>query len=136
MAGPIAHLVVTLGIEGSLKVYNNPGEIAAVREGVFLEEVEEQLDSAKEAKEDETATSKNISDGKLVVAEEIVEGRVTWASVKLFLSGLGGEHPLFFSLLWLVGLTTSQVISVLQPWYLGVWGSQYETHAPSEVRLS
>ncbi|PPQ77068.1 hypothetical protein CVT25_014881 [Psilocybe cyanescens] len=136
LAGPIAHLVVTLGIEGSLKVYNNPGEIAAVREGVFLEEVEEQLDSAKEAKEDETATSKNISDGKLVVAEEIVEGRVTWASVKLFLSGLGGEHPLFFSLLWLVGLTTSQVISVLQPWYLGVWGSQYETHAPSEVRLS
>jgi hypothetical protein len=36
----------------------------------------------------------NSTDGKLVVAEEIAKGHVTWKSVKLYLSGLGGDYPL------------------------------------------
>ena len=32
------------------------------------------------------------SDGKLILAEEIVEGRITWKALKLFVHGLGGEH--------------------------------------------
>lgn len=73
------------------------------------------------------------ADGKLVVAEEIEEGRVTWKSLKLFLSALGGNHPLFFFSLWILGLLLTEWSNSFQTWFLGYWGSQYEDHPASEV---
>ena len=73
------------------------------------------------------------TDGKLVIAEEIAEGRVTWKSMKLYFSGLGGDYPLiFFSILISVIFLTDWV-NTFQVWFLGYWGSQYENHIPSEV---
>ena len=44
----------------------------------------------------------SASDGKLVIAEEVEKGRVTWKSMKLYFSELGGEH--FPSLVsWILG---------------------------------
>ena len=73
------------------------------------------------------------TDGKLVIAEEIAKGRVTWKSMKLYFSGLGGDYPLiFFSILISVIFLTDWV-NTFQVWFLGYWGSQYENHIPSEV---
>ena len=43
----------------------------------------------------------NPTDGKLVIAEEIVKGHVTWKSMKLYFSGLGGDYPLMFFSIWM-----------------------------------
>ena len=75
-----------------------------------------------------------LVEGKLIVTEEIAKGHVTWKSIKLFLTGLGGDHPLIFFSLWLTGSLLSDWINTFQVWFLGFWGSQYENHPPSEVR--
>ena len=73
------------------------------------------------------------TDGKLIIAEEIEKGHVTWKSVKLYLSGLGGDYPLMFFSIWISASFLTDWMDTFQVWFLGYWGSQYETHAPSEV---
>ena len=80
-----------------------------------------------------TIKKESSSDGKLVVAEEIVRGHVTWKSVKLYLSGLGGDYPLMFFSIWISASFLTDWMDTFQVWFLGYWGTQYETHAPSEV---
>ena len=73
--------------------------------------------------------------GKLVIAEEIAKGHVTWKSVKLYLSGLGGDYPLIFFSVWISASFLADWMNTFQVWFLGYWGSQYETHVPSEVNV-
>ena len=73
------------------------------------------------------------TDGKLVVAEEIAKGHVTWKSVKLYLSGLGGDYPFMFFSMWISASFLTDWMDTFQVWFLGYWGTQYETHVPSEV---
>jgi hypothetical protein len=68
-----------------------------------------------------------------MVAEEIAEGHVTWKSFKLLLSSLGGDHPLVFYLLVMVGLLGNEWTFTFQVWFIGYWGSQYEHHPAAEV---
>ena len=75
------------------------------------------------------------SDGKLILAEEIVEGRVTWKALKLYLDGLGGDHPFLFAAFWIAGYLATHVAINFGIWFLGYWGSQYENHHPEEVRV-
>jgi len=88
------------------------------------------------SKNEEVDKTKPQSTGKLVVAEEIVEGRVSWKTMNLLISGLGGRHPVLFFTLLILGLIGSRLTYIAQTWFLGVWGSQYENHSPSDVRLS
>ncbi|KAE9405641.1 hypothetical protein BT96DRAFT_955137 [Gymnopus androsaceus JB14] len=72
-------------------------------------------------------------DGKLVVAEEIQEGRISGNSVKLYTSAIGGNHAvLYFSVLLGMMLLT-HAMGVVQTWFLGYWASQYER--PGEVPI-
>ena len=75
----------------------------------------------------------NPSDGKLVIAEEIAKGRVTWKSMKLYFSGLGGDYPLMFFSIWISVTFLTDWVNTFQVWFLGYWGSKYENHIPSEV---
>ena len=68
------------------------------------------------------------TDGKLVIAEEIEKGRVTWKSMKLFFSGLGGGYPLTFFSIWISITFLTEWVDTFQVWFLGYWGSQYENH--------
>ena len=74
-------------------------------------------------------------DGKLILAEEIVEGRVTWKAFKLYLDGLGGNHPFLFVAVWISGFLATHLAINFGVWFLGYWGSQYENHPPEEVRV-
>ena len=73
------------------------------------------------------------TDGKLVIAEEIAEGRVTWKSMKLYFSELGGDYPLMFFSIWISVTFLTDWVNTFQVWFLGYWGSKYENHTPSEV---
>ncbi|KAF8966510.1 multidrug resistance-associated ABC transporter [Flammula alnicola] len=75
-------------------------------------------------------------DGKLIVAEDIAEGHITWKSLKLFLTALGGDYPLIFFSIWMSGFLLTDWVNTFQVWFLGYWGSQYESHPPSEVNVS
>lgn len=138
--GSVAGFVVSLSIDGRVQMQgtdisgllkSNPRLASEVEEEKKALEEETKADSKTDAEPAPKATA----DGKLVVAEEIVQGHVTWNSIKLLVSALGGNYPvLFFAAL--VGCTAvSTCIYTAQTWFLGVWGSQYETRSPSEVRL-
>ena len=75
-------------------------------------------------------------DGKLILAEEIVEGRITWKALKLYFDNLGGNHPFLFAAVWISGFLVSHGALSFGIWFLGYWGSQYENHHPEEVRVS
>jgi hypothetical protein len=74
-------------------------------------------------------------DGKLILAEEIVEGRITWKALRLYLDGLGGNYPILFAAVWTAGLLATHMAINFGIWFLGYWGSQYENHHPEEVRV-
>jgi len=101
-------------------------------------EVEQGLEEAEMEKAviDKVVEGSDKPDGKLIVAEEIAEGRVTWRSMVLFLKGLGGDKPFLFLTAWLMGMTLMHGGQVFAVWFLGVWGSQYETHAPEDVNVT
>ena len=84
---------------------------------------------------DEVKKEDRKGDGKLILAEEIQEGRVSWRSLMLFLNGLGGATPFLFLTVYVGALTLGQITYMLSVWFLGVWGSQYEHTAPMEVRV-
>ena len=75
-------------------------------------------------------------DGKLILAEEIVQGRITWKAFKLYLDSLGGDHPFLFTAVWMVGFLVTYAAINFGVWFLGYWGTQYENHRPEEVRVS
>ena len=95
----------------------------------------EQQESDIEKQVVDTINKEERKDGKLILAEEIVEGRITWKSLKLYLDGLGGNHPFLFAAVWISGLLATHLAISFGIWFLGYWGSQYETHHPGEVRV-
>ena len=93
----------------------------------------EQQESDIEKQVVDAVNKEEKTDGKLILAEEIVEGRITWKALKLYLDGLGGNHPFLFAAVWISGLLATQLAVNFGGWFLGYWGSQYETHHPEEV---
>ena len=83
----------------------------------------------------DTVNKEEWKDGKLILAEEIVEGRITWKALKLYLDGLGGNHPFLFAAVWISGILATHLAINFGIWFLGYWGSQYDTHHPEEVRV-
>ena len=90
--------------------------------------MEVQLENFHPARGESTA-------GKLVIAEEVAHGHVSWKAIKLFLGALGGKHVLLFFSVWIGGILAVQFMTIFSTWFLGYWGSQYETHHGGEVRV-
>lgn len=130
--------MVSLGLDGSVRTQGSEISFALESDPTLAAEVEHDKEEMEVLKADEelTGVTGDSSKGKLIMTEEIVHGHVTWRSMNLLLLGLGGAHPIVFFTLWIGGLLTNSVTSALQPWFLGVWGSQYETHHPSDVDLT
>ncbi|KAI6134164.1 ABC transporter type 1, transmembrane domain-containing protein [Pisolithus croceorrhizus] len=101
-------------------------EVAKEQEG--LEREEEVVDTAEQAPQKK-------GDGKLVLQEEILEGRVSWSALSLYFANLGGGHTMLFWFAFLFLIAATEVINVVQTWFLGYWASQYEHRLPSEVNV-
>ncbi|KAJ7501621.1 hypothetical protein B0H11DRAFT_2275231 [Mycena galericulata] len=136
IAKPIASYVVSMGLDGHVHSHGSISEALATDE-IFAEELkkDEQVLDKKEAEIDTLPATETKADGKLIMAEEIEEGHVSWHALKLYLQGLGGNHTLLFFTLFLVGLAFTELFQALQTWYLGYWAAQYADHDASGVDI-
>ena len=138
LLAPHASFIASVSQEGTIRSQGT--DIAEILEAdsALAHEAEIMQQELEVADQEVPSLSKKEApaDGKLVVAEEIVEGHVRWNSYKLFFSSLGGNHAILFFFLWIGGFFLSDSIRTSQTWFLGHWGSQYETHDPSEVPVA
>ena len=104
-------------------------------DGDFSKEVEKEQDEIQVEKEaiDQVKKGENKTDEKLILAEEIVEGHVSWKAIKLYLKALGGNLLFFFMTIWIGGQFLKEGLAMFSVWFLGFWGKQYQEHDPSEV---
>ena len=137
LVAPIAQFIVSIGQDGTVKSQGVDPEVPLAKDPALAAEEEIVLEQTEiESQAVEALAKKEApSQGKLVLAEEVAKGHVTWKSVKLFLSGLGGDYPFIFYTLWIAGFMGTNWVRTFQTWFLGYWGSQYENHDPSEVRV-
>ncbi|KJA20178.1 hypothetical protein HYPSUDRAFT_204055 [Hypholoma sublateritium FD-334 SS-4] len=134
LVSPVADFVVSIGTDGKIKSQGNQVALAAKQDPELAKELE--IDEAATALGEEVIDSdppQKVGEGKLTVAEEIVEGRVTWHSFKLFLTSLGGNYPILFCVIVIIALLLDYSSHNFQTWYLGFWASQYESHPAPEV---
>jgi len=143
LVGPVAEFVVSLGTDGTIKSQGTEVSSIIQHDSHLAAELQQEEQAIASGKQDESAAEhaqhaqpKPQSDGKLVVAEEIAQGHVTWRSMSLLISAMGGGHPILFFGLWIFAEMASEIIFTGQSWFLGIWGHQYEIHDPSEVRLT
>ncbi|KIJ26945.1 hypothetical protein M422DRAFT_38010 [Sphaerobolus stellatus SS14] len=135
LASPVADYVISLALDGSIATSSTISEVLQ-SDDVLQVEVQEERELLKKAEEDITQPEEKKPDGKLIMAEEVAEGHVSWKSMKLFFSALGGKHPIVFYTVWISGITLSHWVQMFRLWFLGYWGSQYENRTtPSEVNV-
>lgn len=137
LASPIADFIVSIGSDGRIKsqgtkvsaaLKNNPALAAEAKHDKEVIEI-----AQTELVETETAPPKPSADGKLVIAEEIAEGHVTWKSIMLLIRSVGGNHPFVYYTVILTVLVLVEFMVTFQTWYLGYWGQQYVGRDPSTV---
>ncbi|KAK7064563.1 ATP-binding cassette transporter [Favolaschia claudopus] len=135
MAKPVANYVVSMGIDGHIHSHGSISE-ALAHDEILAEELskdQEVLDKKADEIDDAPPAGEKKADGKLIVAEEVEEGHVSWESLKLYFKGLGGDHTLLFFTIFLAGLGLTELSNAIQTWFLGYWAGQYRFHDPSEI---
>ncbi|KAI0758154.1 multidrug resistance-associated ABC transporter [Fomes fomentarius] len=140
MASPIADFVISLGMDGRVQSQGSLSKILA-KDDKLAEELAEAREEIKKAEnevdyvepDDENAPKK--ADGKLVVAEEISEGHVSWTALKLYLSSMGGGYAFLFWLAVLGFMAFCELLSVIQTYWLGYWAQQYEDRDQAAVNV-
>lgn len=153
---PIAHFVVSLAIDGTISSRGSISDVIAHDKALAIELTEDQetLDKQEEDIDSAPILDEDKDKGKLIMAEEIPVGHVSWSAgtcffiwsiirvpnltsstVKMYISGLGGNHIFLFFFAFLGGLVVSDVFMTFQTWFLGYWASQYENHPASEVHV-
>lgn len=136
LTAPIADFVVSIGLDGVPHEAGSDISAALERDPALAREAEveqEEADMDRQIVDAVNNKEEDKSDGKLILAEEIVEGRITWTAFKLLLVGLGGKHHILFMATWMGGFGVVHMFLSFGVWFLGYWGSQYENHVPEEV---
>ncbi|KAJ7042608.1 hypothetical protein C8F04DRAFT_1252025 [Mycena alexandri] len=135
MAKPVAKHVVSMGVDGHIHSHGSISEALATDE-VLAEELskdQEVLDKKVDEVDAAPVEEKKAADGKLIVAEEVEEGHVSWDALKLYFKGMGGNHTFLFFSLFLLGLGLTELCQAIQTWFLGYWAGQYLEHDASQV---
>ncbi|KAJ7778321.1 hypothetical protein B0H16DRAFT_1711830 [Mycena metata] len=135
MAKPVAKHVVSMGVDGHIHSHGSISEALATDEVLAEELSKDQEVLDKKVNEIDTAPveEKKAPDGKLIVAEEVEEGHVSWDALKLYFKGMGGNHAVLFFTLFLLGLSLTELCQAIQTWFLGYWADQYLEHDASQV---
>ncbi|GJE96044.1 multidrug resistance-associated ABC transporter [Phanerochaete sordida] len=135
----LAHFVVALGADGTIAKQGAPAEVfagdPALAERVRHEQQALELDALEEH-EGAAKTDAPAKEGKLVVAEEIAVGRVSWKAIKMFLAALGGDWPVVFWTQVFIGLGVSEFFDVVEMWWLGRWAHQYAIQPHDQVQVT
>jgi hypothetical protein len=157
MASPLADYVVSLGLDGRIAsrgsvsdaLKKNKRLAAKIVKGTReLEEDEKKID------QEEPDAAVRPGDGKLIVAEEVAEGHVSWDAcncclplrdphhahpvrkVKLFFNALGGPHSTTFWILFAGGITLCDALLAGQTWFMGYWAEQYDIYPPEAISIT
>ncbi|KAJ6551726.1 multidrug resistance-associated ABC transporter [Mycena capillaripes] len=135
MTSKLADFVVSVGLDGRVHSRESISE-ALVKDEALSEEVSKDqtvLEIAKEIDSTPPANEPQKADGKLILAEEIEFGHVSWDALKMFFSAhVMGNAVLFFSGLVIIIVLTS-VAGRFETWFLGYWASQYGHGTPVAV---
>ncbi|KAG9103574.1 hypothetical protein FRC06_009826 [Ceratobasidium sp. 370] len=130
MVSEVADFVISLGSDGRITSQGSIADALRLNSKLRAEvEKEEELEKkADETVDDNQPTEEKQvpakkSDGKLIVAEEIAEGRVGWPALKMFLMAFGGAG---FWLMYAAGFILSDVAVLFQTYWLGTWARAYE----------
>ena len=113
LVSPIAHFVASLGVDGRILSQGSISETLARDSILVVKAVEgseilrNEVDELGSTKLKEEAAKGN---GKLIVAEEIQEGHVSWKALMLLVVGLGGDYPALF---WIVFLTCTLLTTTI-----------------------
>ena len=140
MANPIAGFVVALGSDGRILSQGTLSD-ALAKDDKLIDDMDNKLkDEVDTATSDSDAPSVDDKNGKLIVQEEVAVGRVGWKAckfrqpqfillwrhlyllcpaVKLLLGALGGNWPILFWIVYLLGSIGVSIGSVLDLWWLG-----------------
>lgn len=137
LVAPIADFIVSIGSNGTVKSQTQDLSVALAKDPKLAAAVkrdEEVLEAGGEEVAPPAAATAT-GQGKLILAEEVAQGHVSWKSIKLLIDGMGGTHPIRFFAIVLATLMLNEWSITFQVWYMGYWGSQYEKHPPSEVNV-
>lgn len=135
----LADFIVSIGSNGTVISQGSDISLAISRNSKLVSEMRASEDfktdttPSPDSPTEKLATSNSAPKGKLIVAEEIQEGHVTWKAMKLFLSSLGGQHPVLFFLAYSLGLLATDLGTMAQTYFLGYWGTQYDDRDPKEI---
>ncbi|KAI0068087.1 hypothetical protein BV25DRAFT_1834393 [Artomyces pyxidatus] len=139
MASPIADYVVSLGLDGTVASRGTVSE-ALAKDEILEAELEEEKEvieqDSKEIDAEEPDATAKQADGKLILAEEVAEGHISWEALKLFFTSLGGSHVTLFWLVFLSGMVLCDIAMSTQTWFMGYWAEQYDiVDDPSQVHI-
>ncbi|KAJ6498923.1 P-loop containing nucleoside triphosphate hydrolase protein [Mycena sanguinolenta] len=127
MTSKIAGFVVSLGLDGRVHSQGSISD-ALEQDELLAKEVSQdrELLEAAEKEIDPIPTEKPAKkDGKLVVAEEIQLGHVSWNALNMYFQGMGGAYTVPFFAVMLLAVVATEVLDATQTWYLGYWASRY-----------
>ncbi|KAJ2923003.1 hypothetical protein H1R20_g14092, partial [Candolleomyces eurysporus] len=138
LAHPVTDYIVTVSSVGVVTGHGQDMSEALQAEPTLQTEYEkDELAIAEDdSLIDEPTENKKKAGGKLIVAEEVQHGKVSWKALKLLLKGLGGQNVVLFFTLWVGGHIMGNVMASFNLWFLGYWSSQYENHRPEEVPVA
>ncbi|KAH9028052.1 ABC transporter type 1, transmembrane domain-containing protein [Lactarius deliciosus] len=163
MASPLADYVVSLGKDGRIASRGSISD-ALKKDKALEKELHESIrvieDNEKKIDSEEPNETAKSADGKLILAEEIAEGNVSWDAgeravqrlrisndlvhfvplnkneVRLFINGLGGAHPVLFWIVYAAGMLLFSTLMTVQTWLMGYWAEQYDIYPPDQVNIT
>jgi ABC-type multidrug transport system ATPase subunit len=98
---PVADFVVSLGTDGRIIATGSPSETVlkdrALAEQVAHEQEALELDADFDEEEDDDDKKAAAKGSKLVVAEEVQQGHISWKAVKLFIGAFSGWPVMFWT---------------------------------------
>ncbi|KAJ7645869.1 hypothetical protein B0H17DRAFT_1186847 [Mycena rosella] len=136
MTSKIAKFVVSVGLDGRVSSQASISDALAHDEALAKEVSKDQetLEAAdKETVSTPPADEPKVTKGKLIVAEEIPLGHVSWSALNLYFAGMSGGHTILFFAVLMLAILTTEVCLTFQTWYLGYWASQYGQGKPVAV---
>ncbi|KAK7005853.1 ATP-binding cassette transporter [Favolaschia claudopus] len=130
LASQVAGFVVSVGSDGRVHGQDTISD-ALKQDEELAKEVsrDQEMTEAAEKEMDDAITSETEKlqkkDGKLIVAEEIALGNVSWKAINMYFQGMGGNRSVPFFALALLAVIGHEILDAAQTWYLGYWASQY-----------
>ncbi|KAH8978589.1 hypothetical protein EDB92DRAFT_2056103 [Lactarius akahatsu] len=139
MVTPLADYVVSLGKNGLIAGHGSISDTLK-KDKTLAKELAEGTravkDEEKKVDSEEPDETARPADGKLILAEEISEGNVSWDAVKLFINGLGRTHPVLFWITYAGGMLLFSTLMTVQAWFMGYWAEQYDIYQLEQVNIT